>query len=500
MRPIAARLDELRLAALERRIDADIDCGRARRGGGGARSAGRRASAARAPARRCRCWRSTAAAARPTRSPPSARRARRSSSELGLEPSAELQELERAILRQDPALAPAGRRAAPRRAPRRCSSAALDAGSLAGARRARRAARAAPRRRARAGRDGDRARTARAGDGRAARARRRARRRGVIARVAAFTSVTPGTDLARLATEQDADLLLVDAPAGLLEDARADRRCSSTRRATSPSSSASRARAPGRCWCRSPAPSTTGRRSSWAPGWRSRSTRPLRLAGASTGAAGRDASRLLASASLALQRALGVHAEPLIVEPVARRARRRRARAPASSSSASPSAGGARGSAARAPRSRRSAGAPTLLVRRGLRPGGLAARSGRHALHLDDRGRGRLISAPRAAAARAGSRPARSLGHRRRREQPADRLVDAGDAAQRGRAAARPPPAIRTSRVETTACRLRVERRPRRRAGRRAGARARRAGAPRSPPACSSAAQHRLDRVAVAAD
>ena len=31
------------------------------------------------------------------------------------------------------------------------------------------------------------------------------------------------------------------------------------------------------------------------------------------------------------------------------------------------------------------AGAPTLLVRRGLRPGGLAAPARRHALHLDDR-------------------------------------------------------------------------------------------------------------------
>ncbi len=43
--------------------------------------------------------------------------------------------------------------------------------------------------------------------------------------------------------------------------------------------------------------------------------RPLRLAGASTGASGRDASRLLASASLAVQRGLGVAAEPLIVDP-----------------------------------------------------------------------------------------------------------------------------------------------------------------------------------------
>jgi methylmalonyl-CoA mutase cobalamin-binding subunit len=41
----------------------------------------------------------------------------------------------------------------------------------------------------------------------------------------------------------------------------------------------------------------------------------LTLAGASRGASGRDASRLLASASLALQRGLGVHVEPVIIEP-----------------------------------------------------------------------------------------------------------------------------------------------------------------------------------------
>jgi hypothetical protein len=42
---------------------------------------------------------------------------------------------------------------------------------------------------------------------------------------------------------------------------------------------------------------------------------PLQLAGAATSAAGDDASRLLASASLAVQQAFGVHAEPLLVEP-----------------------------------------------------------------------------------------------------------------------------------------------------------------------------------------
>ncbi len=50
--------------------------------------------------------------------------------------------------------------------------------------------------------------------------RERLLERGVAARSAAFTSVTPGADVARLATEHDVDLLLVDAPEGLLEDAR----------------------------------------------------------------------------------------------------------------------------------------------------------------------------------------------------------------------------------------------------------------------------------------
>ena len=42
----------------------------------------------------------------------------------------------------------------------------------------------------------------------------------MTARTAAFTSVTPGHDFARLAAEQDVELLVVDAPDGLLEDAR----------------------------------------------------------------------------------------------------------------------------------------------------------------------------------------------------------------------------------------------------------------------------------------
>ena len=110
--------------------------------------------------------------------------------------------------------------------------------------------------------------------------------------------------------------------------------------------------------------------------WLARSLeRPLRLAGASTGASGRDASRLLASASLALQRALGVGAEPVIVDP-----------APQALVAAARDAGvvvvgltdrwrqDGLGRARTALATQ--AAAPTLLVHRGLRPGGLAGRAG----------------------------------------------------------------------------------------------------------------------------
>jgi hypothetical protein len=100
----------------------------------------------------------------------------------------------------------------------------------------------------------------------------------------------------------------------------------------------------------------------------------LRLAGAAVGMDGRDASRLLANASLAVQRVLGVDAEPLLVEP-----------APETLSEATRDAslvvvgltdrwrhegvGRTRTALAVSPHH------PTLLVRRGLRPGGLAPRS-----------------------------------------------------------------------------------------------------------------------------
>jgi len=89
---------------------------------------------------------------------------------------------------------------------------------------------------------------------------------------------------------------------------------------------------------------------------------------------GRDSSRLLASASLAVQHALGVAAEPLLLAPGPE------ALAHASHDAAlvviglsdrweTEGLGTARGALAEHPTT------PALLVRRGLRPGGLAPRA-----------------------------------------------------------------------------------------------------------------------------
>ena len=100
---------------------------------------------------------------------------------------------------------------------------------------------------------------------------------------------------------------------------------------------------------------------------------PLLLAGPREGADGRDASRLLASASLAVQVTLGVMAEPLLVEPGAAALR-------------AAAEGAALVVVGLTDRWRRDglgevretlateAGPPVLLVKRGLRPGALAPR------------------------------------------------------------------------------------------------------------------------------
>jgi hypothetical protein len=99
---------------------------------------------------------------------------------------------------------------------------------------------------------------------------------------------------------------------------------------------------------------------------------PLLLAGPTTEAG--DASRLLASASLAVQRALGVVAEPMLVQPgpdalVRAAGAASYAVAGLSDRWSREGLGDVRAALAR------DAKPPTLLVRRGLRPGGLAPSS-----------------------------------------------------------------------------------------------------------------------------
>jgi DNA-binding SARP family transcriptional activator len=369
-RPIAARLDELRLITLERRLQADLDCGR---------------SAQALPELAALTWEyplherfralhmlALYRCGRQSEALDVFRRARAIMVErAGIEPGPALHALAQAILRQDQELlgprgeAPLVARSADRVIVLAClCRAALD--SLV--------AIAEPLV-ALGGHELVLAHTVESADRLPdAVADLHARRdallaRGVPTRAASFVSSLPGPDLARLAREQDADLLAVDAPRGLFDDARV-----STLLAEAPCDVAVHfGGAPG------PGPVLvpfSGVDHDWAAvelgAWLAKALGvPLHLGGASSDASGRDASRLLASASLAVQRTLGVAATPLLVDP-----------SPAALVAAASGAGiiavglpgrwphaglGAARTALTAPE-----GPPALLVRRGLRPGGLA--------------------------------------------------------------------------------------------------------------------------------
>jgi DNA-binding SARP family transcriptional activator len=261
--------------------------------------------------------------------------------ELGIEPSPALQELERAILRHDPALEQAG---TVDRRPRGCVVCA-DARLLE---------LAAPL--AADGRELLLVELARDADDLERRVAGLATLRKPGIRTAAFTSSEPLEDLPRLAREQEAELLLVP---GLAAPASAP--CDV---ALAPRPELSFAPA---------APVLVpfgGGREEWAAlelgAWLARAHGlPLHLLGPEASATRRDASRTLAAASLALQRFAGTAAEPVLV--------------PAGAAGIL----GREGSvvvAARPPggldRTRqelvRRTAIPLLLVVPGLRPGGLA--------------------------------------------------------------------------------------------------------------------------------
>jgi DNA-binding SARP family transcriptional activator len=358
-----ARLEELRLTVLERRIEADLALGRH------ADLVGELEALVRQhPLRERFCGQLMVALYRSGRQAEALkayRAARRTLvDELGIEPTSALQELERAILRQDPSLdverLPASSRsilvvamgedrlddllalARPltRRPSRELILARMVTPEALG-------------------------RTA----GRLNEVCKSLLARGVAARSAVFTTTSPGEDAVRLAREQDVELMLMDGGPAPLEDPTLR-----TMLEQAPCDVAvlvPRGRSP------EPGPVLVpfaGGEHDWAAvelgAWIAGSQGvPLRLAGPAEKE--RDASRLLASASLAVQRALGVAAAPLLVEPGA-----------AGLLQAAEGASlvvvglsdrwGREGLGAVRHALTTGARAPVVLVRRGLRPGGLA--------------------------------------------------------------------------------------------------------------------------------
>jgi DNA-binding SARP family transcriptional activator len=194
----------------------------------------------------------------------------------------------------------------------------------------------------------------------------------VVTRTLVFTTAQPGDDLVRLALEQDVDLLLLDCgPEG--ED--------------TPALEIVLARAPcdvaihvGRTDPQRHGPVLVlfgGGDHDWTAvevgAWIARAQGTvLRLAGPAEGAA-RDASRALASASLAVQRVLGIAAEPLLLPPAHEDVLAAAAEA-AVVVVGLPERWKREGIGPLRTAIARRARPPALLVRRGLRPSGLAPR------------------------------------------------------------------------------------------------------------------------------
>jgi DNA-binding SARP family transcriptional activator len=374
-----ARLEEIRLAALELRIELDLALGRDRELVGELE-----ALVAENPLRerlRGHLMLALYRSGRQAEALSVYQDARRALVEgLGIDPSPALQELERAILRQDAALAlPAGGAASVASDQRERSilvplrqESRLDAVLPLAERLARRPPRALIL--ARVVREPAELRLCSAWlheQGAALEAR------GVAGRTATFTSASPGEEMARLATELDVDLVLAEAPDALLSEGVPDEELAAVL-AGAPCDVAvvvTRDAAPEGAAVLVP---FGGADHDWAAvelgAWLARAGEvPLRLAGAAAvpEQGRRDASRLLSHASLAVQRVLGVSAEPLLIPP-----------GETGLLEASEDAGlvvvglstrwEREGLGAARLRIAREARAPVVLVRKGLRPGGLA--------------------------------------------------------------------------------------------------------------------------------
>jgi DNA-binding SARP family transcriptional activator len=366
VQPEAARLEELRQHAAEERIEAALELG-----GGSELVAELQPLVDERPLRenpRALLMRALYRAGRQSEALEVFREgAQLLDRELGLEPGPELKELERAILRHDAALAAARSTVAERSivvVPESGAAAALVlplAEALARGPRPRELllARIVP--------------ASEVGAATAAldEARRELATRGASVRVAAFSSASPGEDVVRLVGQRETDLLLLatqgDPLAGpyraVFESATCD---------------AAALVAVGGAVGSGPVVVPFGAfEHDWAAlelgAWAAAALdRPLRLIGAAdTGARGRDASRLLADASLIVQHTAGVVAEPLLGPPggegVAALAEGAGLLVVGLSERwRSEGLGDTRAALISSPP------APTVLVRRGLRPSGIA--------------------------------------------------------------------------------------------------------------------------------
>jgi DNA-binding SARP family transcriptional activator len=363
-----ARLEELRAAALELRIEAELARGRH------AQVVGELQQLVAEHPLRERMWGQLMLAlyrdGRQADALAAYRAAReRLVEEIGIEPGPALRALESAILAQDASLAPglAERRLVPQRA-----VLALIDPHVPGA-----AASSLGRRLA--GGDGhELIAVALVGDpddlSRAAGRLSELRAPGVAVRVAAFTSADRGADVVRLVAEQDVSVLLVDLPeevlctgdlspelGTILASAVCDvALVAGAPPATAPSFGPVLVPFGGHAhdWC-------AAEIGAWLSGGA-----PLRLLGVRE-RRGKDASRILASASLALQRSAGVAPEPVLVDPGEEPLLTAADGASAIVAGLSERWTREGIGAVRLALARR-APCPVLLVRSGLRPGGLA--------------------------------------------------------------------------------------------------------------------------------
>jgi DNA-binding SARP family transcriptional activator len=363
--PAVVRLEELRLAALELRVEADLALGRHRELVGELMEL-----MATHPLRERIRGQLMLALYRDGRQAEALdlyQRTRQTFTvELGIEPGPALQELQRAVLRQEAELAPPKLVESERSilvAPQGddCEALLELAESLA----------------RRPAREVILARLVTPGGDISVEAVRTNERRqafldqAIAARTAVFTTDEPGDDLVRLSVEQDVDLLLVDGPHDLRSEV------TETLLDRAPCDVAVHIAREQRARSGPVYVLFGGGEHDWAAieigAWIAGSREAaLKVAGPAQGRE-RDASRALASASLAVQRVLGLAAEPVLLDPSEEAVLQGVADA-AIVVAGLPERWKLDGLGPVRTALAQSARPPVLFVRRGLRPGGLAPR------------------------------------------------------------------------------------------------------------------------------